>query len=555
MLPPVETPKANPENLLSIIGEAHSGKVVIPEFQRSFVWGREDIEELLVSILQGYFIGTFLMLDTSPDKPMFPFRTVEGLEYVNSGAAPRHHSTVRLALDGQQRISSLFYVLYEPPIPLKYARNPYKFFFRLDLALDAKPDDAIYGISLNDRRRLAEMQKLVELDSAIPFSLFLDSSRFYRWLYHEQNFLKTDKERKLIEAFYHRFEKFMVPVVALSPEAGKDNIVNIFERINRTGVTLSLFDLAVARLYLKGVLLRELWADFAKRFAAVAELIKPEFVLKVIALWQGKEPRKGTLLDVIDELDKESFEKQWDLGCEYVARAYNRITEPLGGYGAYEPGWIPYTTMIVPLAVLLRSVDERRSGEAVYRLLDKWYWANVFTQRYDSAVDTKSYSDIKEITQWFDGGSPPAWLQGISVDGAHLNTEEKRSAIYRGLMCLIVMRGAKDFISGQAVNLGECEDDHIFPRAHFGEHPYVHSILNRTLISPESNRLKTDKKPSEYLPLFLAKHGGNEGRLRETLASHFISQAAMEAMQRDDIDAFLRVREQELAAFLRSLLS
>jgi uncharacterized protein with ParB-like and HNH nuclease domain len=79
----IETPNANPENLLSIIRDSYDGKVVIPEFQRSFVWAREDIEELLVSILQGYFIGTFLMLDTDADKSLFPYRAVEGLEQVN----------------------------------------------------------------------------------------------------------------------------------------------------------------------------------------------------------------------------------------------------------------------------------------------------------------------------------------------------------------------------------------------------------------------------------------------------------------------------------------
>jgi uncharacterized protein with ParB-like and HNH nuclease domain len=56
--------------------DAFDGKVVIPEFQRSFVWAREDIEELLLSILQGYFLGTFLMLDTPTDRPMLPFRSV-----------------------------------------------------------------------------------------------------------------------------------------------------------------------------------------------------------------------------------------------------------------------------------------------------------------------------------------------------------------------------------------------------------------------------------------------------------------------------------------------
>ncbi len=101
------------------------------------------------------------------------------------------------------------------------------------------------------------MEDLVHQHKALPFSLFTDSSRFYRWFYSEQNFLQRQEDRDLVETFYRRFADFMSPVVALSPETGKDNIVMIFERINRTGVTLSLFDLAGARLYLKEVKLRD----------------------------------------------------------------------------------------------------------------------------------------------------------------------------------------------------------------------------------------------------------------------------------------------------------
>lgn len=554
-LPVIETPKANPENLLTIMRDVYAGKVVIPEFQRSFVWAREDIEDLLVSILQGYFIGTFLMLDTPSDKPMFPFRAVEGLREVNSSVAPHNHATVRLALDGQQRITSLFYVLYEPPIGLKNTKNPYRFFFRLDLALDADPSDAVYGVSRADRRRMAEMERLVEEHRAIPFSLLREASQFYQWFYNEQRFLQNKTDKALIEAFYHRFEKFMVPVVALSPEAGKDNIVNIFERINRTGVTLSLFDLAVARLYLKGVRLRDLWSDFSRTNRDAVGIVKPEFVLKVVALWEGKEPRKSTLLDVIDALDKKTFERQWETASSFIVQAYERITKPMGGYGAYENGWIPYTTLTVPLAVLLHALDQRRGGESTFRMVDKWYWANVFTQRYDSAVDTKSHQDMRDVLHWAEGGAPPTWMQKISADGLDLNVDEPRSAVYRGLMCLVVMKGAKDFIDGQAANLKLCEDDHIFPQAKFGEHPNLNSILNRTLISPESNKVKADKRPSEYLPLLLAAHGGNEDALRKTLESHFISEEGLEAMRRDDMDAFLQARQREFKEQLRGVFS
>nr|MBC7245343.1 DUF262 domain-containing protein [Chloroflexota bacterium] len=538
MISKVNPPKTNPEKLLTIIEDAYHGKVVLPEFQRSFVWTRENIEELLVSILQGYFIGTFLILDTPPEQAIFPFRVVEGLETL--GAKPNNHPTVRLVLDGQQRITSLFYVLYEPKIPLGKSQNPYRFFLRLDALMDGNPDDAVYGVSLADRRRLAEMQAMLEVGNVIAFPLFRDSGKFYHWLYNEQQKFVAQEEKDILEGFYRRFADFMVPVVSVSPETGKENIVNIFERINRTGVSLSLFDLAVARLYLKGIDLRKLWQVFSKNNRELAKIIKPEFVLKVIALFEGKEVRKSALLDVIDELEKSRFEKLWEQACSSLEKAYQRVTSP-DGYGAVAQRWIPYSTLLVPLAVLLHLVAEKHGGEVMYRKVDRWYWGNVFAQRYDQAVDTTTYRDVREMKEWLDGGNCPIWLENLNIEQVDLmSIQDQRSAVYRGLMCLIVLAGGRDFINGQPAVLKTCQDDHIFPRSEYKSEAQVNCILNRTLIS--SNQIKGNKKPSVYLPLFLKEHGGDKERLRQTLQSHLISEEAQQAMERDDFQTFIECR-------------
>lgn len=288
-----------------------------------------------------------------------------------------------------------------------------------------------------------------------------------------------------IRYFRERFYQFLVPVVSLSPDTGKANIVNIFERINRTGVSLSLFDLAVARLYLKDVKLRNLWNDFRKDHKEAARVIQPDAVLKVIALLEGKETKRSSLLDTVDALDR-------------------------------------------------------------------WYWASVFTQRYDRAVDTAIYGDVRDVSRWLEGAEPPTWLAAVNPGVIDPDVDERRSALYRGLMCLIVLRGARDFCTGQAVPLHECEDDHIFPRAKFRRHARANSILNRTQIYRECNRSKADKLPSEYLRDFERSHGGNRDRLRQTLASHFISDEALGTMERDDIDGFTQVRRADFLAEIGS---
>lgn len=539
----VETPKANPENLLTIVREAHQAKVVVPEFQRPFVWDRIAIQELLTSILQGYFVGTFLMLDTPTSNPMFPFRTIEGLETVNGRASPDQHQTVRLVLDGQQRITSMFYALYAPDIPLRYSKYPHKFYLLLETALNGDLEEAVVGVSVQDRRQMSLIPNLVENHRALPLTFFREPSTFYHWLYNEQQ-VWGEEERRTIENFFLRFQNFMVPVVSLSPETGTDNIVNIFERINRTGVGLSPFDLVVARLYPKGVRLRDLWDEFISKNKVLADTISPEFILKVIAILEKKEPRKSNLLRMLDDFSKENFEEYWKKAERAVLKAFERIKKQ---YGAYEKAWIPYTTLIVPLAALLYHLNELKAGEDAYRKVDRWYWASVFTQRYDSAVDTKSYQDVRDIISWIKGESPePDWLRRAASDTVDFNVSEQRSAFYRGVMCLIMRAGARDFLTGQQANLNTCQDDHIFPqKVYRGTYP-VDVVLNRTLISKETNNRKRDKTPSEFLNECLAGHNGDEARLLETLRTHFITEDAYEALKQDNFDAFVKHREDAL---------
>lgn len=547
----VEAPKANPENLLTIIHEAYKAKVVVPEFQRSFVWSRDNIEELLTSILQGYFVGTFLMLDTPTSNPMFAFRTIEGLEHVNSHARPDQHQTVQLVLDGQQRITSMFYALYSPDIPLHGSKYPHKFYLLLDEALNGNLDEAVAGVSTRDRRRMAEVQELVKDHRALPFAVLRDSSAFYQWLYNEQQVWVDEEARRSIEALFHRLQNFMIPVVSLSSDTGTDNIVNIFERINRTGVSLSLFDLVGARLYPKGVRLRNLWNAFENKHKSLTDVVRPEFLLKVIAILEKKEPRKGNLLKMLDELDSEGFESCWREAEVAVCQAYRRIEKQ---YGASDKAWIPYTTMIVPLAVLLYRLREMRAGEESYRKVDRWYWASVFTQRYDSAVDTKTHQDVRDVLRWIAEDAIPDWIRQVTAEAVDLSVEEPRSAVYRGIMCLIVRKGAHDFLTGQPADLNTCQDDHIFPHRVYGEDHPVDIVLNRTLISKETNNRKRDKTPSQFLEECLLGHNRDETRLLKTLHSHFITRDAYEALKRDDFEAFVKHREDALKKAIQAAL-
>jgi uncharacterized protein with ParB-like and HNH nuclease domain len=47
----------------SLFAEIQDGAIKIPQFQRNFVWSKAKVAKLLDSIVKGYPIGTFILLE------------------------------------------------------------------------------------------------------------------------------------------------------------------------------------------------------------------------------------------------------------------------------------------------------------------------------------------------------------------------------------------------------------------------------------------------------------------------------------------------------------
>ncbi len=56
--------KVQERKLPSLLEDVRTGRLVIPDFQRDFVWMRKQVEELLNSVVNRYFIGTLLLLES-----------------------------------------------------------------------------------------------------------------------------------------------------------------------------------------------------------------------------------------------------------------------------------------------------------------------------------------------------------------------------------------------------------------------------------------------------------------------------------------------------------
>ena len=74
----------NHPDLETLLKRVYDGEVVIPDFQRSFVWDPEAVRELLVSIVAGYYVGALMSLNVQRTKSPFALKLIEGVEHVNT---------------------------------------------------------------------------------------------------------------------------------------------------------------------------------------------------------------------------------------------------------------------------------------------------------------------------------------------------------------------------------------------------------------------------------------------------------------------------------------
>ena len=113
------------------------------------------------------------------------------------------------------------------------------------------------------------------------------------------------------------------------------------------------------------------------------------------------------------------------------------------------------------------------------------------------------------------------------------------TSVYNGIFNLLVMQGARDWMSADVPKHDDLDDHHIIPNAWCKKHlkrKAGNTILNRTPLTVETNRnVIRDRLPNEYLPELIKQNGDEQ--VRAILESHFISPTAFDILLREILSA------------------
>jgi hypothetical protein len=554
--------------LHELLEEVHKGHVQLPDFQRGWVWDDDHIRALIASVSLSYPIGAVMLLETGGAGVKFKPRLFEG---VSSGSV----EPSKLALDGQQRLTSLYLSLRSgKAVPTRTEKGKdIERVYYLDMCacLDNGADrfDAVCSFP-PDRILRSDFGRKVDLDIStpekecaadlFPLDIVFDPTRSAPWRRGYRKFHgNADEKMDLLERFEEqilmRFQTYKIPVIVLLRETPKEAVCQVFEKVNTGGVSLTVFELVTATFAADNFPLRQDWKDRAERIRdkrPVLDDVDGAAFLTAVTLcstYRHNLAGNGAVgckrKDILN-LTLDDFK-----ACEAdVEKGFTRAARFLNREHVYDTKGLPYQTQLVPLSVICAELGDGFESDHVRQKIARWYWAGVFGELYGGANEGRFAYDVPEVLAWIRGeGGEPRTIQNANFAPTRLLSLQTRlSAAYKGLMARLIAAGSHDFLSGDPIAITSYFDldidiHHIFPRAYCEkiglDRNRWNSVINKAPLSARTNRIIGGNKPSTYLSTLESKYSVGAARLNEILRTHLVDPVLL---RNDSFDLFIRDR-------------
>lgn len=579
-----ETFESTKTPLADILKTIAEGKTQLPDFQRGWVWDDDRITGLLASISVSYPIGAIMLLETGNDDVRFKPRPIKGSK---GNGYPEY-----FILDGQQRLTTLFQTLYTDSvvetidIKKKQIKRWYYFDIRKAVTNGIDVEEAI--LSVPEAKKITEDfgRKIVssfeteeeEFENLVfPVNKILNSTDWFNkymkyWKYDQDKIeLFQEFQQKIIK----RFESYHLPVIKLYKHNPKEAVCQVFEKVNTGGVSLNVFELLTATYAAEDFNLREDWErrrlEF-KKFDVLDDVSSNE-LLQTISLFHTIEKRKQSEAAGLtaDQLPAVSCKKKdvlkisldtYKKWADAAMQGFIEAAKLLIKNKIFRSKDLPYSTQLVPLCVILGSLGKHAETDGAKQRILQWYWNGVLGELYGGANETRFAKDATEVVDWVlnSANMPSTIFDAYFSDDRLYTLRSRNSAAYKGIYILQMQLGAQDFRTADAVEWSNYFEDaidihHIFPAKWCDENkikPDVYnSIINKTPLSPRTNRMIGGRAPSAYLETIKNIAGITPEKTREIMDSHNIPLLRLET---DDFNGFMEERKELLLKMIEKAM-
>ena len=517
-----------------ILNHIDSGDMALPKFQRGYVWNRDQVRALMDSLYRRHPVGSLLVWATAAD------------DATHRGDQELAPGVVRLLLDGQQRITSLYGII-RGKSPTFFDGNARAF------------TDLYFHIGNAEFRFY---QRLLMQDDPLWVNVSELMRDGHAGLGHYITRLGqlpgfTDRQGEFIgrlNAVLGIREIDLHVEEVTGTDKTIDVVVDIFNRVNSGGTKLSKGDLALAKIC-------GAWPEGRERMQAILERWRErgyDFTLdwllrNVNALVTG-EARFVYLHDQPTATIQN--------GLERAERSLDHALNLIDGRLGLDHDRVLFGRYALP--VLARYIDRRgghlADGAEQDRLL-YWYFQSAMWGRFSGTTESVLDQDLAAIED-LDGGIERLiaqirlWRGSLAVEPEHFRGWSLGARFYPVLYALTRVGQARDWGTGQVLksmllgHMNALEVHHIFPKALLYKHGFekvqVNAVANFCFQTKATNLQIADRPPAEYFAETEAQHPG-------ALASQWIPMDR-ELWETANYPQFLEARQVLLAQAANALL-
>ena len=479
----------------TILDHIDNGHIVLPEFQRGFVWNRDQVRSLLDSLYRRHPVGGLLMWVT------------EAKSVKHRGDGPIAAGIVKLLLDGQQRMTTLYGVVRgKPP---EFFDGKSQVFTGLRFHLDKETFAFYQPIKMQDDPLWVDVSKLMASGQSGHEALIESLAE-----HPEIGFKAVSYSGRIARLFGILEIELNVDEVTGS-EKTLEIVVDIFNRVNSGGTKLSKGDLALAKICAEWPEARHIMKAKLKEWADAGYQFNLDWLLRSVnTILTGKAKfshlhDKG-VLDIQDGLKHAS---------KHIDTSLNLISGRLG----LDHDRVFFGRFGVP--VMVRYMDQRK-GKLDAKERDKllfWFVQAGMWGRFSGSTETSIDQDLAALEEP-QGGLDTLieqlrrWHGGLRVEPGHFTGWSLGARFYPVLYMLTRMGEARDWGTGlplKASMLGKMnslEVHHIFPKARLYKRNHsraeVNALANFCFLTKDTNLNIGERLPEEYFAEVEQKHPG-----------------------------------------------
>ena len=573
-----------PWTLAELVLHVENDLLLLPAFQRSYVWPIDKEVDLFDSLVRGIPTGSVTLAkpsfpigiskidlrddDERGNTPDFELYTLPQFRDLTAAASKKLGSDdykCQIILDGQQRITSIYRVL-------KGIDNLF-----ISFGFDAKELDTFHQISNSFREISADPDReflSIDLHHAFCFKqytyddklsqLFRDTT-YFDYLQSKPSELQKSEEnryRRLLTDLGEllRSEKC---ISVVSSDANEDDLLDFFQRSNTQGTPLSFLDLMNAKTF--KAFSKHPEGSFSQAIAATRKKMLVRYRLRNMddnftrircfeplsakSLPKGANPLSKTV--ILNNIDGDDIVKDFNRYANWWPSTIDYLNDSRLTNARDE---MSFPLMVIPTFFFLKcfNFDVEKIKAPQTEFFCWWYWASVFSRRYSFQTNEAALEDIellRKVATFKADQIPDETMINYSIKvgkAAEIIKLSGRSGHFqRAIAALSIKAGdAPCIFSKQPLsslkppdgkkNIERFDYHHIFPKAFLASSGYQglhgNSIAN-LMYAQKQQRGGLKTAPSRYL------NDPKEVQYSDGLLGHFITEEMLEKLKSGYYDA------------------